>query len=354
MRHYKEFNFDEEAEGAPVRCRSVAWTPHVFKRSRGRLFGTLTENATGKEVAATWDAAGFHLVSALVDTRGNPTDLVMAPLDYVEGQPVYQGDTVYRGRRKVAVNARQSEAVTGMAPPWAGATLEPHEPQIVMRHLTVTPLPAGHETIDEICKRRGLIARDLPILPDTRVDQSKIKLATDEHGRLCWAYKDIPEAPAPVGSELWKARQAARIETNMTREEWHALLVRTVTAPFWLGTFESGNSIEQEEAQWYQHMKAEISSTIIARAIADGQVAPVDAAAKLDAAINQVQAAAPRVMLEKVAARMKQTAMRALCESPNAIGWTMRDVAAGIVRQVDINAVVDQVLADAAGQGVKS
>lgn len=123
----REFDSSAEAAGAPVECSEPSYTPRVLRRTDRALFGTVT-TPDGIEYAQEWAPNGH--ARGLMERRGpSPRDLVMVPLDWVEGKPVYHGDVVYQGRRKIAVNASQSEAVTGRVPPWAGATLASAEPQ---------------------------------------------------------------------------------------------------------------------------------------------------------------------------------------------------------------------------------
>lgn len=121
MEQFREYDDEAARAGAPVGCRGQGFVPHVLKRAHGRIFGTVTL-PSGVEEAQDWRQDGqpasiLHGVS--------PRDLVMVPIDYIEGKPVWHGDIVYQGRRRIAINAEQSEAVTGLAAPWLGATIEP-------------------------------------------------------------------------------------------------------------------------------------------------------------------------------------------------------------------------------------
>lgn len=255
MRKVREFNGTSEAEGSPVECKHAGYTPHVLLREGGERFGVV-RFPDGRQRSMQWTEGGR------AHWHNNDIDLVMSPIDWVEGQPVFQGDVVYVGRRRVAVNASQM----GAAPPWAGATLAPVDPQ---RRGYI-----GQETLAETMTRGGLMNSSIAARPD---------------------YK-----------------QAQAVRTAMSRYAMTSL---------------SGNP--------------ELTS-----------FPPAGCAARLHAAIDQVQAAAPRIMLEQVAAHMQQAAVRAILDA-EAMGWTGRDIAAGIVRRLDINEAVEKVLNPGA-QEVKS
>lgn len=348
----REFDSSAEAAGAPVECSEPSYTPRVLRRTDRALFGTVT-TPDGIEYAQEWAPNGH--ARGLMERRGpSPRDLVMVPLDWVEGKPVYHGDVVYQGRRKIAVNASQSEAVTGRVPPWAGATLAPHEPQNDISH----PIIGGQRFGKTLAMAGGGGGGGM----------------TDEIGRVVGrgnggvihcggssaSAARANEEIAAIAASLARAEPQPVVQTNMTPEQAGAAYIQCAGSQRPHGPNES---------------LVRFASAAIARAIADGQVVPANhpnlpririyadegpavpnpivepatpewraSLDKILAAINAVQEAAPRIMLEQVAAHMQQECVMQLLEQGEALGWMGRDKAADIVRRIDINPVVDKVM----------
>lgn len=88
--HTRPFNVEHAKTGAPYACRDGS-PATVFKwDAKGDPFALIgfTEHG-GSEVPENWTANGLRTV------RGeHPGDLVMLPLGYIEGKPVFVGDKI--------------------------------------------------------------------------------------------------------------------------------------------------------------------------------------------------------------------------------------------------------------------
>lgn len=316
MRQVREFNSTSEAEGSPVACKHAGYVPRILIREDGQLLGVV-RFPNGRQRPMEWCSSGR------AHWHNNDIDLVLAPLDWVQGKPVFHGDVVYKGRRKVAVNASQM----GVAPPWAGATLAPVEPQ------ENGPFDTSTRYVRHVLEESAAASGP---------QQAKARI------------KDIQREMFEIGRAMFERPTAElpRIRTKMTTDEWRKLVKHATTAPDYISIYDRGTDAyrEQQELGLEQHMKDEISSAVIARAIADGQVVPAGQAAKLDKAIDQVQTAAQRVMLEQVAIRMQKAAAEQVLQVP---AWIAGGLAAERVRSIPIKDIVDEVLAPG-GKGVQS
>lgn len=82
--HYKPFNLEHAKAGAPVGCETERNKIEIFKYTERSIFGSI-RYGDEEEVVTSWDING----------KNDPclkSDLVMLPLGYCEGKPVFVGD----------------------------------------------------------------------------------------------------------------------------------------------------------------------------------------------------------------------------------------------------------------------
>jgi hypothetical protein len=96
--HTKPFNAEHAKAGAPYcQCNGLPARIGIWDgKDQGediKLIGALTEG-NGYEYAATWDSTGWAM------THNSDSSLVMLPLGYCEGKPVFVGDKLEDTRAK--------------------------------------------------------------------------------------------------------------------------------------------------------------------------------------------------------------------------------------------------------------
>lgn len=122
----KEYNNEAAIVGAPVGCRDQRYAPDILKRTPYAIFGTVA-TADQEEQPIRWNKNGLVHVS----TPG-PHDLVMEPLGFCDGRPVWSGDILIdRDGCEVEFLGSLAEIDLSayvwppVAPKWPLATIDP-------------------------------------------------------------------------------------------------------------------------------------------------------------------------------------------------------------------------------------
>lgn len=87
-RETRPFNIDHWRAGAPIDTERADGKPAIFEVDATRMFGTCIASS-GEKVAQDWDLSG----NAYAGAHG-PRNLVMVPLFYIGGKPVFVGDEI--------------------------------------------------------------------------------------------------------------------------------------------------------------------------------------------------------------------------------------------------------------------
>lgn len=95
--HTKPFDINQARAGAPVGCKTERNTIEIFKYTERSIFGSI-RYGNEEEVVTSWDING----------KNDPclkSDLVMLPLGYCEGKPVFAGDEMFDTDHQTKVRA---------------------------------------------------------------------------------------------------------------------------------------------------------------------------------------------------------------------------------------------------------